>query len=290
MNTKKSTDILVCLFWWLTISLVFPFQARKRGLVKRSWARILLTLLSPAAIITYTLIWFASTIAHESEFSPDDLVFKTRDDIVLLTGLTSIPTVELNVCWRDPLEGTVSAKYVYVDEPSPAFLAELEARCTDDKDIYWKRNSVSGHDFEQGWYAGRMEKPSGSFPDNVCVKVHFTDKGIDIQYEYQPFSFEGLCSQDLLLERTGVHFPPFEIVNYCWHPVGPDAVATMTILLQEKPGRAFIQELKAKWADDGAGGHVWMDGIYDVEGIPEKQYTICVKEGSQFVTFNYASY
>ena len=64
----------------------------------------------------------------------------------------------------------------------------------------------------------------------------------------------------------------------------------MTLRLQAKPGRRFIKELKSKWKDGEAGCYVWRDGDYDPEGIPQKEYTIYVEEGSRLVTIHYASY
>jgi len=290
MNTKKASDILICFLWWMTISLVFPFQAKKRGLVKRRWVRILLTLLSPAAVITYLLAWGIWDMGRGAELDPADLIFSTRDDIVLLTGIHDLSTIELKSCWRDPWEGTEFARFEYAEAPSADFFSDLEKRSADEEDIYWKPNPVSGYDFERGWYAGPMEKPSEAFPDNVSVRVHFSEKGVSVQYDYQPFVFKGLCTQQELTERTGVAFPPFEIIDYCWHPVGPDAVAKTTLRLQAKPGRRFIKELKSKWSDTDSGCYVWRDGDYDPEGIPQKEYTILVEEGSRFVTIHYASY
>ena len=290
MNTKKASDILICFLWWMTISLVFPFQARKRGLVKRRWVRILLTLVSPAAIITYLLVWSLWSMVRDAEISPEDLAFSTRDGIVFLTGIQDIPDIELKSCWRDPWEGTVFARFEYADEPSADFFSDLEKKSANEEEICWESNSVSGYDFERGWYAGPMENPSESFPDNVSVKVHFTEKGLDVQYDYQPFVFKGLSTQQELTGRTGVGFPPFEIIDYCWHPVGPDAVATMILRLQAKPGRRFIKELESKWRDTGSGCFEWKDGDYNPERIPQKEFTITVDEGSRLVTIHYASY
>ena len=290
MNSKKTIDILICLFWWLTVSLVFPFQAKKRGLVKRGWVRWLLTLLSPAALFTYLMIAGLSILSSYADINLDDIEFKTREDIVLLTQVTSIPEVKLKSYWRDVLEGTVFVRFEYDGESADAFFSDLEKRCAHKEDLYWEVNPVSGYDFERGWYAGPMEKPNEAFSDNVGVRVHFTDMGVDIQYDYQPFVFKDLSTQEQLSEQTGVQFPPFEIVDYRWHPVGPDAVATMTLQLREKPRKAFIRELKAKWRDDGAGSFVWRNEDYGADGIPERAYTILVTEGSPVITIQYASY
>jgi len=209
MITKKASDILICFLWWMTVSLVFPFQAMKRGLVKRGWVRILLTLVSPAAVITYLLVWSLWSVGRGAEISPEELAFSTRDDIVLLTGLQDLPDIELKSFWRDPWEGTVFARFEYADGPSADFFSDLEKRTADEEDIYWNPNPVSGYDFERGWYAGPMEKPSESFPDNVSVRVHFTEKGLDVQYDFQPFVFKGLSTPQELTGRTGVAFPPF---------------------------------------------------------------------------------
>lgn len=260
--------------------------------MKRIVKVFLITLGSLVAIITALSIWFFISMSKGTEISPDNLAFKTREDIVLLTGIQCLPAIELKTCWRDPLEGTVIAKFEYSEEPSREFLSEIEKRCADENDLFWSANdnSVSGYDFERGWDADFMEKPSETFPDYVSVNIHFSDNGLTVNYDYQPFVFKGFCTQEELMESTGVHFPPFEIVNYRWHPVGPDAAAHMTIRLQGKPGKAFIKEIKEKWREEDPGEYVWRDGDYTENGAPMKEYTIRVKENSPLVTFNYATY
>lgn len=292
MSSKKTTDIIVCLLWWLTISIVFPFQAKKRGLVKRRWARIVLTLISPAAVTTYLLVWMGCLIGRGSDISPDELAFKTREDIMLLTGIQSVPEFEMSGCWRDFWEGTISASFKYAEDLSPAFLEELEKVCSDENSLHWSNSEFtdSVFVFERGWHSDYMEKPSDSFPDNVSVQVRFSDKGFSVQYDYQPFVFKGLCTPEDLTERTGVCFPMFDIVDYRWHPVGPDAVASMTLILREKPGNAFFREVRDKWKESDPGVYVWNDGDYDEEGIPSEEYTILVDKNSLKVSILWASY
>ena len=293
MDTKRITDIIVCLFWWLTISLVFPFQARKRNLVKKRWLRILLTLASPAAIISFLLVWFIYHLGCYSEIDSEDLLFKTRNDLVLLTGIHSFPEYELRVCWRDPFEGTICAKYKFSEKPTLKFFEEVKERCADEKDLYWKDYLDSGSIFERGWYVGPMAKPADVFPDNVTVQVYVADNGFTIKYDYQSFCFKGLSSQEELTDITSVDFPAFEIVNYSWHPVGPDAVAFMTLLLNEMPNKSFIHQLETKWKLDSPGCFIWEKEYYraiNEEMIPCETVCILVEENSRIVTMCWGSY
>ena len=50
---KKALRILVCILCWLTVSVAFPFLTKRWDLIRHRWVSILLTLVSPAALLTY---------------------------------------------------------------------------------------------------------------------------------------------------------------------------------------------------------------------------------------------
>ena len=47
----SSRDVAVCLLWWLTIFIVFPYQAPFEGLVRIRLVGFLLIIPSPAATV-----------------------------------------------------------------------------------------------------------------------------------------------------------------------------------------------------------------------------------------------
>lgn len=47
----SARDVAVCLLWWLTISLVFPYQAPFEGLVRSRLVGFVLIIPSPAATV-----------------------------------------------------------------------------------------------------------------------------------------------------------------------------------------------------------------------------------------------
>ena len=288
----------------MTISLVFPFQAKKRGVIKQQWLRIVLTLISPAAILTYLtlffLIPFFVAIGKDAKIDKDDLPFKTREDFVLLTEIKEFPQFEYKNCWKDPLEGTVFANYTFLNEQTDSFFSELSRKCLETENVFWNTTSSTSktahgenkYCFTRGWDNRYMNKPDDSFPDHVTVKLSVDEKGFSVSYDYSSlFRFKGYSTPEELKEKTGVTFPSFEIISYEWHPYGPDDFASMVLRLNKKPGASFINQIKAQWGKDPDGNYTWIDEMRDDDsGAFVWTRSITVKPDSRIVTMEFNSY
>ena len=297
MGSNKTINIILCILSWLTISIVFPFIAKKYGLIKKRWLRILLTLISPAAIITYLLIIFFVLLGKDADFKKDDLPFKTKEEFSLLTETKDFPDFNFKSCWRDVLEGTVHANYSFNEKISSAFVEEIKKKCADKNNIYWSAYSTSSsaeHEsfvFSRGWSVDYMRKPKDDFPDDISVTLSINEDGFSASYEmWQPYRFEGYSTPSEISERIGINFPSFEIVNYQWHRVGPDDWATMTILLNRLPSSSFLRDLETHFGKNDDGSYSWGDELRDEEGIPKYSRGITITPGSRIVTLDYNSY
>ena len=264
MDRRKTVDIIVCALWWLTVSIVFPYQARKRGLIRRRWVRILLTFISPAALLTYGIIWFGIEIGRGPGFDPEQAPFRTREEIVALTGLADLPDFSREKYYYDWWEGWTRVRYSF-SKPLPDEVRKaLEDLCSEKDNPYWTLEEptdtafygISKYVFSRGWLSEVIDKPDDILPDDMHVTISFGDNGFDIVFHHQGmFHLDGWSSAEQVSGNTRVDFPDFEIVDYEWTDHFPDVAATMTIRFKQHPDRRFLRQLEASdgWHEEDDG-------------------------------------
>ena len=293
----RAKDIIICLFWWLTFSIVFPYQTKKRGLIRSRWGRILLTLISPAAMMTYLIVWLGFELGKGPAFDPDQAPFRTSEEIELLTGIENLPGFVRIKSYHDGWEGWTRIRYAYSDSLSDVTKTYLEESCSEKDNPYWTRSEASDtsfygpwkYTFSRGWLSEVVEKPDDCFPDNMSVTISFGEKGFDVTYHAQgPFYFKDWMSREQLKTKTGFVFPDFDVVNYEWIDHFMDCSAIMTIRFSEVPGHQFIQQLEAagKWSEVE-------DGFFFQTPIDENtrdHYTIQINRDSRIAVFRYDSF
>lgn len=251
---RKTADIFVCTLWWLTVSIVFPCQARKRGLIRHGWVRLLLTLLSPAALLTYLVISFIILIGDVPGFDPELALFNTREEIIALTGIEDLPEFVYKDYSYDWWEGIPTIRYTYTEPLPESARNYLESACMDPGNVYWTASepeddsqfSFKRYTYKHGWMTGLVDKPSCILPENMHVTVTLGEMGFDVTYHSNGPSYSellGWADPDSLKYRTGAVFPDFEIVDYEWrHYLDPSAV--MTVRFNKDPEIVFFQNLK----------------------------------------------
>ena len=83
-------------------------------------------------------------------------------------------------------------------------------------------------------------------PENVALSFFIGKKGFVCRYnEYANVSLDMFGNRDSISSRTGVQFPSYKNVNCSYMDVGPDWGEDWTILLDEKPSKEFIRQIKA---------------------------------------------
>ena len=289
MNWNKFADIIICSLLWVTLSFLFPYQAKKRGLIRNRWIRILLTFLSPAAVLTYAIVWLCIDLSNDPGYDPNNALFGTREEIVSLTGFDSIPGFIRTKYYHDWWEGWTQVSYAYSDSLSKEAKRYLERISSAKDNPYWSKSETSYH-FQRGWLSEFLERPDTLLPDNMHVSIVFGKQGFDVTYRNQgPFYFKNWLEQEQLSSQTEIDFPAFEVVDYEWidHPMDDSAI--MTIRFLEMPNQSFIRQLQRseKWyyAEDGA--YTFRTPI---DENTRESYTIRIKKNSRIATFEYTSY
>lgn len=295
----RAKDVVVCLLWWLTISIVFPYQALKRGLVRSRLAGFLLIIPSPAALLTFLVVWLAVLSFKDSRLEPDQAPFSGWVELAALTGRTDIPDFTRAKAYRDGWEGRTQIRYTYTaDSMSEETLEDLERMCADRDNPFWTKSEASdtsfyGHSrytFSRGWVTGIVDKPYETFPDDMHVTVSFGEKGFDVTYKPNGPSYSGvmaLANADSLKRYTCVDFPAFEPVSYEWfNRVDPSAI--VTIRFEKVPDRRFLRELEQSpaWKEG--------DGFFSFETpIGEntrEAYSVKIERGSRLATIRYDTF
>ena len=280
--SRKTADIFVCTLWWLTVSIVFPCQARKRGLIRHGWVRLLLTLLSPAALLTYLVIYFIILIGDVPGFDPELALFNTREEIIALTGIEDLPEFVYKDYSYDWWEGIPTIRYTYTEPLPESARNYFETVCKDSESVYWTASEAADNKIEHnthytyrhGWMTGLVDKPSNSLPENMHVTVTFGEMGFDVTYHSNGPSYPGLdewVCKESLSQKTGMELPSFEVIDYeCRHRLDPSAV--ITIRFKKELDQDFLRKLKdpVKWNKE--------DGFYsfqtDVEENARQAYSI----------------
>ena len=255
MVLKKAFQIFVCLLCWLTVSVVFPFLAKRWGIIRQRWLRILLTLVSPAALLTYLFIIF---LADSGDYSvdPDKTEFRKRDEIVALTGFTDLPGFTFVSATCNDWTRVTRARYAYYDRGSLSdsargFLNNIYGEFWDtvepaDTSFLGKRCPRYSH----GWFSGVVDKPSDTLPDDTYVSITFGREGFEVVYHpNDSFFFEGWMSPEDLKRKTRVDFPAFEAFDY---ELRYDGSAYLAIRFLEDPGDGFYGQLRSssRWDEN----------------------------------------
>ena len=297
--SRKTADIFVCTLWWLTVSIVFPCQTRKRGLIRHGWVRLLLTLLSPAALLTYLVISFIILIGDVPGFDPELALFNTREEIIALTGIEDFPEFVYKDYSYDWWEGIPTIRYTYTEPLPESARNYLESACMDPGNVYWTASepeddslfSFKRYTYKHGWMRGFVDKPSGILPDDMHVTVDLGEMGFEVTYHSNGPSYSELmewANPNSLTYKTGIAFPDFEIVDYEWyHRLDPSAM--MTIRFSKESDREFYQNLDTSrnWEKE-KGGYTYAAPL---DEYSRQGYTVLVpNDGRRTATIRYDTF
>ena len=112
MKRKTFADASLCFLSWTTLSFLFPYLAKSKGVIKSWWLSALLMLVSPAAIVTYYIVALLGFGISPYRFK--DLKFTDKQSIELLTGLKDFPEFEirtiLSTIWTAPILSGLRSK------------------------------------------------------------------------------------------------------------------------------------------------------------------------------------
>lgn len=292
-HDRQMEHVAICLLFWASVSLVLPFVARKWG-VFRSWILgILLVLLSPAAFFTYYAV--ASSCVDISAFPKKDLQFTDRESIVSLTGLADFPEFEYLSNDYDGWMGWHTVKFKFKEEASDDFYMRLDSLRTERDNVFWALTAIEGTEdkafygadsifiYRRGWDGQYISASTANMPSAATVELYIGKRGFRCAYlEGYNMSIERFAKRDSLSALTGVAFPAYKNVDCQFRDCGIDYSIAWTMLLDEVPDAAFIEQIKLSpsWQQRNDGSYK-----YETPFSPDRQYSeeVIVEEGSRKV-------
>ena len=299
-HKEKIVNFCICILTWMTLFFLFPYVARKYNVIKEKWVAILIMLVSPALLVTGYII--ATEVIGISPYRYKELKFTSKNDIISLTGITDFPDYEYHNNSYDSWSGTHTVRFLFKEEPPKTFYEKIESLIKDKDNVYWSSDNSLEHAsdkmffgsdhiyiYSHGWDGKYIIAPSEDMPENVALHFFIGKRGFVCRYnEYANVSLTIFGDRDSISARTGVQFPAYKNVNCDYMDIGPDWAEDWTILLDEKPSKDFIRQIKASpdWTP-----LVNKPGCYEYSKTIEYKSieSIIVDEKSRVVKANYGT-
>lgn len=298
-HKEKVVNICICILTWMTLFFLFPYMARKYNVIKEKWVAILLMLVSPALLATGYIV--ATEFVGISPYRYKELKFTSKNDITSLTGITDFPDYEYLNNSYDSWSGTHTVRFLFKEEPPASFYEELESLKKQPDNVYWSVDNLrDAYDFDffgcdhiyiysHGWDGKYITAPNENMPENVTLHFFIGKRGFVCRYqEYANNSLDIYGIPDSISARAGVEFPSYKNVNCSYVDVGPDWAEDWAILLDEKPSKDFIRQIKASPNWNPLANK---PGCYEYSKIIENKSieSIIVDENSRVVKANYGT-
>ena len=295
---RKIADVSLCFISWMTLSFIFPWLAKKKGVVKSWWLAVLLMLVSPAAIATYFII--AIFFIGISPYGYKDLKFTSKDDIVTLTKIDNLPCYEYKSNSWDSWDGTHIVRYHFLSPATDDFFEKIESKIKH-KDIFWSIDSLTYQSdidffgcekvyiFRHGWDGKFIKAPTNQMPENCSFQITFGKKGFVVKYdEFSNISFEQYANRDSLSHKASIRMPSFKSVD-CWYTTcGPDYAEDWIIELDKKPSQEFIRQIETSPNWNKIKNN---NGVYEFKNSTERfEETITIDKNSKYIRICYVDF
>lgn len=257
MKWDRARDIAECVMWWSSVSLVLPFRGCLLRVIGKALYGWLLVFISPAAIITYAII-FASFSTNQP-LPYEKLPFTSHDEIAAITEVVDFPTFEYEGNSHDKSSCETRVRYIFKDSVAVLKLYEtLEKRCSSDDNLYWTKDTLTGaeeieywggnivYTCQRGWDKDFTKSPDGISVSAGQVTIFIGKKKFIVMPEVLAYGiyFEDYATPDSLEKITGVRFPEYQIVDYGFHDMFLDNDWQVVIDLKTKPSKELINAIR----------------------------------------------
>lgn len=274
-KNKRYSTFADCSGSWLLWPLKLPRKMKGYGM-RYWWIGIPLMLISPVALLTYTTIYIAKEEFIPSSLSEDKIPYKTRDDIVAITGLNDFPafTYRNNVVSSQVGWEKLTNIYYDFDKPlSEEYILKLKNLCSLEDNVFWTDGGDGRFSFSRSWDGKYIKSPVKSVDYEPCFIMTITRQGFTIHQNNRAtdIELEQFANSKLLGKNTGVSFPTYQLVNFSCHYGPPDDYGEYTLLLDQKISKDFIQQIEAspKWKEKDKG-------MYECQYATSEDYGICI--------------
>lgn len=279
-NQRRAANILMGVILWMTVSFLLPFKAKALGC---EWKKVylwLLTLVSPAAIITYLLVLLvlgwdgAKTVPYE------ELRLTSSAEMTSITEIENFPAFEyVGNIREDGYQYDVQVKYHFSEEQDvDGLLRKLEETYTSDDNYLWTKSGDS-YICRRGWDDIVVKKPNGV--STVREQVEITVDSCGFTMAYGDCNTDITIDVDSLIQLTEIRLQHYDIVNCSRFESLDDRCTLYTIRLNSKPSRKLIRaiERSEEW-------ELKEDGVYEFFN-EDKYMHIKVNPKNRFIEFQY---
>ncbi len=274
-KNKKFRTFADCSGSWLLCSLMLPRKMKRHGM-RYWWIGIPLMFISPVALLTYTTVYIAKEDFFPSPLSEAKIPYKTRDDIVAITGLDDFPafTYKKNVVTPLMFDAKLTDIYYDFDKPlSERYIHKLKNLCSSKDNVFWTNEGDTCISFRRAWDSEYMKSPVKSVSYEPLFDMKITKQGFTIHLSdgATAFELEEFANRKVFNKNTGVSFPPYQLVNFSCQSGLPESHGLYTLLLDKKISTDFIQQIEAspKWEKID-------EGMYECQYPTSERYGVCV--------------
>lgn len=143
---KKYRKFGACYLWWVLFPFIFPWYARKKGVITHQWKSWLLVLISPCALTIYlfTLLAIGLCISIDSVENgvPGSTEYHNARDLTKATGVEFPEVVPVDSLWHDDwCNHYTRVKFTPTKPLSKSFFRRLDRACVKDS-CCWRKNET----------------------------------------------------------------------------------------------------------------------------------------------------
>lgn len=134
----------ICYLWWVAFPIVFPWYAKKKGIIMLLWKSWLLVFISPCALSIYlfTLLFIGLCMSMDRNENgvPASIDYHDARDLKKATGVEFPEVVPVDSLWHeDWCNHYTRVKFVPTKPMTKSFFKRLDRACVEDSSC-WRRN------------------------------------------------------------------------------------------------------------------------------------------------------
>lgn len=139
--------------------------------------------------------------------------------------------------------------------------------------MFWTNKGDTCISFRRAWDSEYMKSPVKSVSYEPLFDMEITKQGFTIHRsdEATAFELEEFANRKVLSKKTGVSFPPYQLVDFSCQSGPPESYGLYVLLLDKKISKDFIQQIEAspKWKEKDKG-------MYECQYPTSKSYGVCI--------------
>ena len=175
---QKVYDICKCLVAWLTFFFLFPYLAKKAGLIKNAFVRWIIAFMAPPMLVFYAMVYGFSSLGPHA---PEVARYHDAADLQKATGVEFPEVTLVDSISYEGITGYMEVeKFVPVKPLTKSFFKRLNKACIEDS-CCWRKDEDGYH------YYILNECTSEPFDRTKGMHSRKVDNENDWEYDGGPF-------------------------------------------------------------------------------------------------------